>query len=90
MVRTANTVWNSCLTLIKSKVGAQSFSTWFQPITPVSIEQDTLTIQVPSQLFYEWLEEHYVDVLREAIRSELGVSAKLKYSIIIDIFAFLI
>jgi chromosomal replication initiator protein len=84
MVKTANTVWNSCLTLIKSKVGAQSFSTWFQPITPVSIEQDTLTIQVPSQFFYEWLEEHYVDVLREAIRSELGVSAKLKYSIIID------
>ncbi len=84
MLKSANTVWNSCLELIKGKVGAQSFNTWFRPINPVSIEQDTLIIQVPSQFFYEWLEEHYVDVLREAIRSELGISAKLKYSIIID------
>lgn len=43
-----------------------------------------LTIQVPSQFFYEWLEEHYVSVLKLAIETELGITGKLEYSIIVD------
>jgi chromosomal replication initiator protein len=39
---------------------------------------------VPSQFFYEWLEEHYVHVLRTAIDAELGVEGRLEYSIVVD------
>jgi acyl-[acyl carrier protein]--UDP-N-acetylglucosamine O-acyltransferase len=28
---------------------------------PVALENSTLVIQLPSHLFYEWLEEHYVN-----------------------------
>lgn len=45
---------------------------------------NTLTIQVPSQFFYEWLEENYVHLLRKAIDAELGRSGMLEYSIIVD------
>ncbi len=41
-------------------------------------------IQVPSQFFYEWLEEHYVEVLRRAIDQELGPQGRLDYSIVMD------
>lgn len=84
MVKDCKSVWYNCLQLIKDKVGDQSFNTWFKPIVPVRLENDILTIQVPSQFFYEWLEEHYVDILREAIDKELGVTGKLEYSIIVD------
>ncbi|CAN5392907.1 chromosomal replication initiator protein DnaA [soil metagenome] len=79
-----NTVWNSCLKLIKQNIGEQSFKTWFSPIKPLRLENSVLTIQVPSQFFYEWLEEHYVNVLRRAIDSELGNEGRLEYSVIVD------
>ena len=65
-------VWENCLAVIKDNISAQAFKTWFAPIKPVKLENDVLTIQVPSQFFYEWLEEHYVHLLKRTIRKELG------------------
>ncbi|HMZ89404.1 MAG TPA: chromosomal replication initiator protein DnaA [Chitinophagales bacterium] len=77
-------VWASCLKIIKDNVNLQSFKTWFEPIEPVKLEDDVLTIQVPSQFFYEWLEEHYVTLLRKTIKRELGVNARLEYRIVVE------
>ncbi len=78
------TVWSDCLRVIKENVAEQSFNTWFQPIVPLACSDDVLTIQVPSQFFYEWLEEHYVGVLKKAITQVLGPGARLEYSVIVD------
>jgi chromosomal replication initiator protein len=43
-----------------------------------------LTIQVPSQFFYEWLEEHYIDLLKKTIVKELGTEGQLEYSIVME------
>jgi chromosomal replication initiator protein len=77
-------VWENCLAVIKDNISAQAFKTWFTPIKPVKLENDVLTIQVPSQFFYEWLEEHYVHLLKRTIRKELGADAQLEYSIIME------
>lgn len=84
MVNDHATVWENCLRLIKDKVPSQSYKTWFEPINPVLLEKDSLTIQVPNQFFYEWLEEHYVALLKSAIRSQLGANAKLQYQILLE------
>ena len=84
MVNDHATVWENCLRLIKDKVPSQSYKTWFEPINPVLLEKDSLTIQVPNQFFYEWLEEHYVSLLKSAIRSQLGTNAKLQYQILLE------
>ena len=77
-------VWNDCLDIIKQEVDDQSFTTWFKPITPLRNDADVLTIQVPSQFFYEWLEEHYVPVLKKAVHQILGPNGRLEYSVIVD------
>ncbi len=77
-------IWESCLKVIKDNVNAQSFKTWFDPIKPVKLEGKILTIQVPSLFFYEWLEEHYVNLLKKTIKKELGPGAKLEYNIIVE------
>lgn len=84
VVRNCNTVWNNCLRIIRENVGEQSFKTWFEPIIPVMIKDEVLTIQVPSHFFYEWLEEHYLQVLKRAISAELGPGGRLEYSILVD------
>lgn len=77
-------VWERCLKVIKDNIPFQSFKTWFEPIVPVSLEDDVLTIQVPSQFFYEWLEEHYIGLLKKTIKKELGSNGRLEYSVIMD------
>lgn len=84
MLKDCKTVWNNCLRIIRENIAEQSFKTWFEPIVPVRLVNNALTIQVPSQFFYEWLEEHYVHVLRKAIDAELGTDGRLEYSIIVD------
>jgi chromosomal replication initiator protein len=78
---TAISVWNNCLDFIKDNIQPQAFKTWFEPIKPVKLTENALSIQVPSKFFYEWLEEHYVKLLKVSLTKELGESAKLVYII---------
>jgi len=75
-------VWNRCLSIIRDNVPAISFKTWFEPIVPLKIESQVLTIQVPSPFFYEYLEEQYIDLLRKTLRKEVGQDAKLEYVVV--------
>lgn len=77
-------VWQNCLTIIKDIVEWQHYKTWFQPIKPVALNEKILTIQVPSQFFYEYLEEHYVNLLAKTLTRELGKDARLEYRIMVD------
>ena len=77
-------IWKNCLEFIRERIPNQSFNTWFQPIIPLKSEANVLTIQVPSQFFYEWLEEHYVHILKEAIAKEMGDDARLEYSVVVE------
>ena len=81
MTRDHTTVWDSCLQTIRRNVNSQSFKTWFEPIRPVRLADEALTIQVPNKFFYEWLEEHYVHLLKTTIREELGSKGRLEYQI---------
>ncbi len=77
-------VWDRCLRIIKDNISHQKFKTWFDPIKPIKLDDNVLTIQVPSQFFYEWLEEHYISLLKKTIRQELGPDGRLEYSIVMD------
>jgi chromosomal replication initiator protein len=77
-------IWNNCLNVIKDNVPSISFRTWFEPIVPLKLDNDILTIQVPSPFFYEYLEEQYIDILRKVIKKELGPEAKLEYNVVMQ------
>jgi chromosomal replication initiator protein len=83
-IKDCKTVWTNCLQVIKDNIGEQSYKTWFEPIVPLMLQNSVLTIQVPSQFFYEWLEEHYVSLLKKVVYQELGSEGRLEYSIIVD------
>ena len=74
-------IWKGCLAYIQQQVPEQSFQTWFRPIRAVHFEGNTLTLQVPTVLFYEWLEENYVHVLHQAVRLTVGGKVGLEYSV---------
>src|SRR6056300_2031310 len=81
MSKSASAVWDNCLSFIEDNIQPQAFKTWFLPIVPLKISDKVLNIEVPSKFFYEWLEEHYVKLLKTALQKELGPEARLVYSI---------
>ena len=84
MENSCTIVWEKCLSFIKDNISLQSYKTWFLPIEPIKLEGKVLTIQVPSKFFYEWLEEHFIKLIKTAIERELGENAKLFYSIVME------
>jgi len=81
MSKTAASVWQECLYFISDNIKPQAYKTWFEPIEPVKLTGEALTVQVPSKFFYEWLEEHYIKLLRVALVKQLGEDAKLIYDV---------
>lgn len=77
----ANSVWKQCLTIIKENVKPMTFNTWFLPIRPVSFENNVIKIQLPTQFFWEWIDEHYNHILNKAILNVIGPEGKLTYVI---------
>lgn len=73
--------WAKCLHTIKDNVSEQIFQTWFAPIKPLKYEQKTLHISVPSQYYYEFLEERFIDLLRKVLYKYFGEGTNLEYQI---------
>lgn len=80
----AESAWEQCLEIIQDNISYQKYKSWFEPIKPVKLEDTTLTIQVPSQFWYEWLEEHYYSMLRSTLTKVLGDDGKLEYSVVLE------
>ena len=77
-------LWNKCLNIIRDNVSDTVYNTWFLPIIPLKLENLEFTIQVPSQFFYEYLEEKYVDLIHATLNRIVGKGAVLNYRVIVD------
>ena len=74
-------VWNNCLQIIVNNIDRQQYDTWFKPIRPVSLVDSTLTVEVPSDFFREYLEGAFLHLLKSALKRAIGADAKLVYMV---------
>ena len=77
-------IWKSCLLKIKENVSMMTYNTWFLPIKPIELIDSTLKVQIPSQFFWEWIDEHFNALITRSITDVLGKEAKLTYVIAED------
>lgn len=77
-------LWANCLKVIQDNIPDAAFKTWFLPIVPLSYENKVFTIQVPSQFFYEYLEDKFVDLLKTTLHREIGRDTILQYRILME------
>lgn len=74
-------VWNNCLSIIGQIIDPTPFNTWFKPVRPVSFVESTLTVEVPSDFFREYLDSEYLDIIKKTLKRVIGAEAKLIYQI---------
>ena len=77
-------VWKNCLRVFKDNLDDMAYESFFERIKPISVKGHVLTIEVPTQFYYDYLEAHYSDLLKMALQRELGKDACLEYRIPIN------
>ena len=78
------TLWSYCLDIIKDNTSEAAFNTWFKPIVPLDYQNNTLTIQVPTHFFYEYLEEKYVNLISSCLLRVFGEGTQLMYQVVME------
>jgi chromosomal replication initiator protein len=76
-------VWNGCLDYVRKRVPQQTFDTWFAPIKPISIANETLLLQVPNKFFYDWVDSHYREMILKALSEITGNGFGVNYTILL-------
>lgn len=61
--------------------GSAEFNQWFKPLTPVEMTNNTLTVRLPSQEYYNQIEDVYIDLVKESLQKAFGTGINLKYQI---------
>ena len=71
---------------LSEKLPAHTISTWFEPINPITLENNEFVLEVPSQFFYDWIESHYrsnIDFVLESlglgdVKTKFIISAEIQ------------
>ena len=81
---TKDDLWEKCLLYIKDRIQEQAFQTWFDGIIATNLNKEEITLQVPNQFHYEWLESKYRYLIDEVI-TEIGDHPRVvNYSVMIS------
>ncbi len=75
----AKEIWNKCLEVIKQNINGLTFKTWFEPIEPIDFENDELTIKIPNDFSWDYIEVNFNVLLKKALLYAIGENAKLTY-----------
>ena len=75
------TIWQNSLLLIRDRVAAQTFQTWFEPLKVEHLADAELVIQVPSQFYYEWLDSHYRPIILDSLKKASGRDLTIRYQV---------
>lgn len=79
MNKEASTTWKNVLNLIKERINPQSFNTWFGSSCGVELKEDVLLVEFPNGFFIDWIEEHYYNILEEAVQQLNGNKLRLAF-----------
>jgi chromosomal replication initiator protein len=74
-------IWTRCLQAFRDRVPRQSFETWLRPTKLLSFTEKSAVIKVPNAFFSEWIEQHYLRCIQEALRDLTGSSPAISFSV---------
>jgi chromosomal replication initiator protein len=73
---TADSLWNDVAARLRDALNDTTFQTWFGEVSGAEIDGDTFAVGVPNDFTREWIEGHFLDLIRAAVRdAAVGDSA---------------
>lgn len=72
-------IWEKVQAWIQNRMNQQSFEAWFKPVSMETLSGDSLILEVPNKFFKEWLSNHYIEIIKEAVLVETGKHVKVEF-----------
>jgi chromosomal replication initiator protein len=63
-----NKLWGECLTHLSKRLKKQSFCTWLKATRGLPSPEGAIRVAVPNRFVADWLEEHYLEMIKETVR----------------------
>jgi chromosomal replication initiator protein len=68
----ASDLWERALQRIQSNLSGQTYETWFRSLAAVELEGSNLVLEVPSQFYVDWLDQHYRPLIESSVALAAG------------------
>src|SRR5216684_455654 len=76
-----NGVWQKAGARIREALGQAGYETWIGPLTLVGLQDRTATIEAPNRFFCDWVNDRYLDLIRQTISAEVGEPVEIKLTL---------
>src|SRR3954452_22182473 len=75
---TAESLWNDVSARLREALNDTTYSTWFGEVDGASLDDDTFAIAVPNDFTREWIEGHFLDLIRAAVKDATGKELRVQ------------
>ncbi len=73
-----NGVWQRVADRIRESLGQVGYETWIGPLNFVGVQDRIATIEAPNRFFRDWVNDRYLELMRQILSAELGEAVEVK------------
>jgi chromosomal replication initiator protein len=78
---TAESLWTEVAGRLKGALNEATFRTWFGEVEGVEVTDDSFVLGVPNDFTREWIEGHFLELIRAAVRDATGHQRRVQLTI---------
>jgi chromosomal replication initiator protein len=78
---TAESLWTDVAARLRGALNEKTFGNWFNEVDPVSVDDDAFVLAVPNDFTREWIEGHFAELIRAAMKDATGAERRLRLTV---------
>jgi chromosomal replication initiator protein len=79
---TAEDLWNDVSTRLREALNDTTYSTWFGEVDGEELDGERFLLAVPNDFTREWIEGHFLDLIRATVRDVAGGERQVAFRVI--------
>ncbi len=81
MAATVDKIWTKTTKQIRTLLNTETYNLWFSAVQPLSVNQSSITLEVPNEFSEVWLKDNYLELLQDALVQATGRKLKIKFKV---------
>jgi chromosomal replication initiator protein len=74
-------LWQKAADRMRDSLGQVGYETWIGPLNFLGMQGRTATIEAPNRFFRDWVNDRYLQLLRESLSAEAGQIVEVKLTL---------
>ena len=78
---TVESVWNEVASRLQGALNETTYRTWFAEADGAGLDDETFVLEVPNDLTREWIEGHFLGLIRAIVQDTTGRERRIQLSV---------